>query len=640
MTLPEKLEALPADPGVYLMKDAEGRVIYVGKAKSLRSRVRTYFAKGDSRISVQFLVPRVADLDWLVTATEKEALILENNLIKKHHPRYNVRLRDQKTYIGLRLNVQDRFPRLTTTRRVKPDGALYFGPYTSSQSMRETVNLIQKIFPLRSCSDNLFAQYRRAGRPCIEFQMKRCVAPCCDLVEKARYDELVRGVTLFLRGQNRELLEDLRSRMHGASELEDFERAAEIRDQIQAIEATIERQRVVSDRPLDRDVFALAREGNHAEVQILFVRQGKLLGGTNQPLANVWMEDAEAVSSIVSQYYAEDRVVPDEVLLPVAVEGREALEALLAERAGRRVRVITPRRGELAALVGMARENATEALARRLRSRETLQEALEELRDRLHLHRRPARIECYDISNLQGKLAVGSCVSFTEGRPDPARYKKFRVKTLDTPDDYRMMKEVLSRRFRRVHEAEDLPDLIVLDGGKGQLGIALEVLRELEIDGIDVASVAKYADDSRVTREEGDALKSPGPGMRAKARTEEKVYIPNVKDPVRFTPRSPAMFLLQRLRDESHRFAIAYHKWLRRRLMLLSALEEIPGIGSGRRRLLLRRFGSLRAIREATPEALCEVPGITPRTANAILDLLRDDPSRPPPVAPDSRSGS
>jgi len=626
MTLPEKLEALPADPGVYLMKDAEGRVIYVGKAKSLRSRVRTYFAKGDSRPTVQFLVPKVTDLDWFVTATEKEALILENNLIKKHHPRYNIRLRDQKTYIGLRLNVQDPFPRLTTTRRVKPDGALYFGPYTSSQSMRETVNLIQKIFPLRSCSDAVFAQYRRAGRPCIEFQMKRCVAPCCEYVDKPRYDELVRGVTLFLRGQSRELLDGLRARMHAASQEEDFERAAEIRNQIHAIEATIERQRVVSDRPLDRDVFALAREGNQAEIQVLFVRQGKLLGGTSQPLTNVWMDDAEAVSSIVSQYYAEDRVVPDEVLLPVDVEGREALEAFLAERAGRRAKVIAPKRGELAALVRMAEENAKGALVKRMQSRETLEEALEELQRRLHLRRRPARIECYDISNLQGKLAVGSCVAFTDGKPDSSRYKKFRVKSLDTPDDYRMMKEVLSRRFRRGSEEADLPDLIVLDGGKGQLGIALEVLRELEIDGVDVASVAKYTDDARL-------------GMRAKARTEEKVYIPNVKDPVRFPSGSQAMFLLQRLRDESHRFAIAYHKLLRRRLTLLSALEEIPGIGRGRRRVLLRRFGSLRAIREATPEQLCEVPGVTTKTARAILDLLREEtPGEPGVPDPSTQS--
>ncbi len=619
MTIPEKLEALPADPGVYLMKDAEGRVIYVGKAKSLRSRVRTYFTKGDSRPTVQFLVPKVADLDWLVTATEKEALILENNLIKKHHPRYNIRLRDQKTYIGLRLNVQDAFPRLSTTRRVKSDSALYFGPYTSSQSMRETVNLIQRIFPLRSCSDPVFAQYRRAGRPCIEFQMKRCVAPCCDYVDKPRYDELVRGVTLFLRGQNRELLESLRARMRAAAESEDFERAGEIRDRIQAIEATIERQRVVSDRPLDRDVFALAREGNQAEVQVLFVRQGKLLGGTSQPLTNVWMDDSEAVSSIVSQYYAEDRVVPDEVLLPVDVEGREALEAFLTERAERRVRVIAPRRGELAGLVRMAEENARAALARRLRSRETLDEALEELRERLHLRRRPARMECYDISNLQGKLAVGSCVAFTDGKPDPSRYRKFRVKTLDTPDDYRMMREVLARRFRRGTEGSDPPDLIVLDGGKGQLGIALEVLRELEIEGVDVASVAKYTDDPRL-------------GMRARARTEEKVYIANVKDPVRFPSQSQAMFMLQRLRDESHRFAIAYHKWLRRRLTLLSALEEVPGVGPARRRLLLRRFGSLRVIRESSLEALCEVPGIGPQTAQAILELLRDDGAPPPPA--------
>jgi excinuclease ABC subunit C len=622
MTLDEKLKALPADPGVYLMKDAQGRVIYVGKANSLRGRVRTYFAKGggDSRPSVRFLVARVADLDWFVAANAKEALILENNLIKKHHPRYNVRLRDQKTYIGLRLNVQDPLPRLTTIRRVKPDGALYFGPYTSSQSMREAVNLIQKIFPLRSCSDAVFAQYRRAGRPCIEFQMKRCLAPCCDYVDKARYDEQVRGVTLFLRGQNKELLDGLRRRMREASEAQRFERAAELRDQIRSIENTIERQRVVSEKLADRDVFALAREGNQAEVQILFVRQGKLLGGSSFPLQGVWMEDAEAMGSLVSQYYAEDRVAPDEVLLPAAVEDQEAIEELLTERAGRRVRVRVPRRGELASLVAMAEENARAALAKRLQSSETLEGALEELKERLHLPRIPRRIECYDISNFQGKLAVGSCVAFADGKPDPSGYRRFRVKGLETPDDYRMMKEVLSRRFRRGTERGNLPDLIVLDGGKGQLGIALQVMRELEIEGVDVATVAKYQD-------LGDDDRSR-PGARAKARTEEKVYIPNVKDPVRFPSGSQAMFLLQRLRDESHRFAIAYHKLLRRKLTLLSALEEIPGIGKGRRRMLLRRFGSLRAIREASAELLCELPGITPRTAEAIHALLRE----PPPV--------
>ncbi len=610
MALIEKLQSLPPAPGVYLMKDAEGRVIYVGKAKSLRSRVRTYFGKGDSRISVQFLVPKVADLEWFVTGTEKEALILENHLIKEHHPRYNVRLRDQKTYIGLRLNVQDRFPRLTTTRRVRPDGSLYFGPYTSSQWMREAVNLIQKIFPLRTCSDAAFAQYRRAGRPCIEYQMKRCFAPCCDYIDEARYREMVRGVTYFLRGQNRELLEDLRRKMEAASESESFEEATHLRDQIRAIEATIERQRVVSEKQLDRDVFALAREENQAEVQVLFVRQGKLMGGTNYPLSGVRIEDNEVVSSFVSQYYAEDRVIPDEVLLPLPIEDRDALEEFLAEKAGRRVKVLTPRRGELAELVAMAAQNAEAALEKRLASRQTLDAALDELRERLHLRRLPRRIECYDISNLQGKHAVGSCVAFTDGKPDTSRYRKFRVKGLDAPDDYRMMKEVLSRRFKRGKEEGEVPDLILLDGGKGQLGIALEVLRELEIDDVDVASVAKYTEDDHL-------------GARAKARTMEKVYVPNVKDPVRFPSSAPAMFLLQRLRDESHRFAIAYHKVLRRKLTLISALDEIPGIGSRRRRLLLRRFGSLRGIREASVDQLCEVPGITHKRAEAIRDLLK-----------------
>ncbi|MDP3938966.1 MAG: excinuclease ABC subunit UvrC [Deltaproteobacteria bacterium] len=620
--LQEKLRSLPDGPGVYLMKDVEARVIYVGKAKSLRSRVRSYFAEavGDTRATVRFLVKRVADVEWIVTATEKDALILENTLIKRHHPRYNVKLRDAKTYIGLRLNVQDPFPRLTTTRRMREDGSLYFGPYTSSQSMRETVYLIHKIFPLRSCSDPVFRQYRRAGRPCIEFQMKRCLAPCCDYVDKPRYDELVRGVALFLRGQSRELLRDLERQMKAAAEGEAYERAADLRDRIGAVEATIERQRMVSEKEIDRDIFGFAREENQAEVQVLFVRQGKLIGGLNYPLRGVHLDDAELLSSFLSQYYARDRVVPAEVLLPMPLEGQGAVGELLTERVGRRVRVTAPRRGEPAALVRMAGENARAALDKRLASREAIELALDELRDRLRLRGRPDRIECYDISNLQGKMAVGSCVAFHEGRPDVSRYKKFRIKGLDSPDDYRMMKEVLARRFRRAGGDGDLPDLILLDGGRGQLNIALEVLRELQIDGVGVATVAKYAPDAEV-------------GARAKARTSEKVYIPDLKEPVGFPANSPAMFLLQRLRDESHRFAIAYHKLLRRRLTLLSALEDIPGIGKGRRRLLLRRFGSLRRVRDASATELCEVPGITPTTARAIQDRLRE-----PTAAPEGRS--
>jgi excinuclease ABC subunit C len=613
MTLAEKIESLPTSTGVYLMKDAEGRVLYVGKAKNLRSRVRTYFVRetGDTRATIPFLVRRVADLEWLVTGTEKEALILENTLIKKHHPRYNIQLRDAKTYIGLRLNVQDDFPRLTTTRRIRRDGSLYFGPYTSSQSMRETVNLIQKIFPLRSCSDPLFRQYRRAGRPCIEHQMKRCLAPCCDHVDRGRYGELVRAVTYFLRGKNRELLDELNRQMRAASEAEAYERAAELRDRIGAVEATVEQQRVVSGKACDRDVFGLVREGNQAEVQVLFVRQGKLLGGQSFPLSGVRMGDADLVSSFVSQYYAGDRLVVEEVLLPLAVEDREAIAAFLTERAGRRVRVTAPRRGEGAGLVKMACENARDALGKRLESRQALASALDELREKLRLRRRPSWIECYDISNLHGKLAVGACVAFVEGKPSPSRYRKFRVKGLETPDDTAMLREILTRRFRRAREGEDLPDLIVLDGGKGQLGVALAALQDLAIGSVDVATVAKYTSDDRV-------------GARAKARTSEKVYIARAKDRVRFPANSAGMSLLQRMRDEAHRFAIAYHKLLRRKRTLISALEEIPGIGAARRRLLLRRFGSLRGMREVRVEQLCEVPGITPEVARAIHALLKE----------------
>jgi excinuclease ABC subunit C len=606
--LRERVEALPTSPGVYRFRNARGRVLYVGKAQNLRARVRSYFGGGDGRLRVPKLVDRTTDVDVVVTESVKDALLLENELIKQHKPPFNVRLRDDKQYLVLRLDPNAAWPRLTQARRFARDGAQYFGPYTSSISMREALSNLRRIFPLRSCSDSVFRDYARRGRPCIEYEMKRCLGPCCGRVDEPTYAELVHGTSLFLRGRTSELSQELHARMEAAAASERFEEAARLRDRIAAVERTIERQKIVTERPVDRDVLGVARRGGESCVQMLHVRDGRVVGAAGYAFSGVQVDDGALLSSFLGQYYApgEARQIPKEVLTPHPIDDDGALEALLAEQAERRVAVRVPRRGALRQLVDMAHQNAEVALEQRLEARESLDAALAELRDRLGLSAPPRRIECYDVSTLQGTLTVASRVVFEDGRPVKADYRRYRIRSAAEGGDVACLREVLARRLARI-ESEPLPDLLMVDGGKAQLGAVLAALRDGDAS-VDALGLAKERDAG-----------SPSPRVRRSGGLKaERIFLPGRKDAVLLPPSSRGLLFLQRIRDESHRFAIEYQRHLRRKTSLTSILEELPGIGPTKRRALLRRLGSLRAVREASPEALEAVPGISARDAQTI----------------------
>jgi excinuclease ABC subunit C len=622
-SLEEKLATLPARSGVYLLKDAHGKVIYVGKARSLRSRVRTYFRGGDERSQVAFLMQRVTDFDSLVAATEKEALILENNLIKQYKPRYNIRLKDDKSYVSVKVTVQDAWPRVLVTRRIVKDGSRYFGPYHSAWSVRETLDTLRKVIPLRTCSDAVF---RNRSRPCLEFQIKRCLGPCCLPVDRAEYERHLREAMLLLAGKRVELIDGLRRQMATASADERFEDAARLRDRLQAIERTQERQQAVSHGGNDQDVFNFYREGGFIEAQVLFVRQGKLTGNQAYQLEDFELPDEEVVRALVTQFYQGDRYLPDEIILPIELEDRAVREEYLSERRARRVAIVYPQRGDRVRLLEMARENAEHSFRERQDAERQYERISEELRRRLHLRNAPKRIECVDISTFQGGMAVGSLVTFDEGRADTSGYRRFRIKTVAGQDDFGMMYEVLRRRFERAKREGQYPDLLVVDGGKGQLNVALAVLRELEIEQVDTVGLAKM----RVQR---------APREAEIERSDERVFLPGRVNPVVLRRNSNALFLLQRLRDEAHRFAITYHRALRGKERLRSVLDSIPGVGSERRRRLLRAFGSVKRMRAATVDELAQVPGISPALAVAVraaLDRLEErsvDNARPRLVA-------
>jgi excinuclease ABC subunit C len=607
--LPEHAESLPTGPGVYLFKSARGKVLYVGKAQNLRQRVRSYLTPGgDGRVQVPQLVERAADVDVLVTGSVKDALLLENELIKQHKPPFNVRLRDDKQYLALRLDPRETWPRLIPTRRFRRDGSWTFGPYTSAGAMREAISNLRRIFPLRSCKDAVFKDYARRGRPCIEYEMKRCAGPCCGLVDEASYAALVEGTALFLRGRSEQLAEDLRARMERAASQENFEEAAKLRDRIAAVERTVERQQIVDERPVDRDVFGLARRGGEVAVQVLLVREGRVVGAAEHGFSDVRIDDGDVMGSFLGQYYGagDQRPVPREVLCAAPIRDQAVLESFLGERAGRRVPVRQPRRGALRERVAMAGRNAELALSRRLEARESVDTALAELQQRLRLARLPRRIECYDVSTLHGTLAVASRVVFEDGQPSKADYRRYRIREADAGDDYGCLREVMLRRLAR-RESEPLPDLLMVDGGKGQLGVVSAALADAALE-LDHLGLAKERDEEAAS----PRVRRSG-GLKA-----ERVFLPGRKDAVLLLPSSRGLLLLQRVRDEAHRFAIEFQRALRRRVGLTSILEELPGIGPGKRRALLRHLGSLREVREASVDALAAVPGISQRDAETI----------------------
>ncbi|NQT88542.1 excinuclease ABC subunit UvrC [bacterium] len=600
--LTAKLDALPDACGVYLFKDRRKKVIYVGKAINVRSRVRSYFqAAGDERVFVEHMVPKIADLDWVLVANEKEALILENNLVQQFKPRYNINLKDDKTFLSIRLDRRKPYPRLEVVRRTTEDGALYFGPYSSAAAVRETLRIVNAVFPIRKCSDRVF---EGRSRPCLYFQMGRCLGCCSGKVSATAYDEMLDEAVLFLRGRNRELADRLRQKMKDAAAAREYEQAARCRDQLAAVQRTMEKQDITSARRVDRDVFAFFKEGDSMRVQALLVRAGRLANVPAFGFDTKGLSGDGAFASFLERFYAATRFIPPEVLVPVALPSRATLEEWLGERRGSRVRILTPQRGEKARLVAMAARNAESGFRAEHATKQDRRRTLETLQATLALPHLPVRMECYDISNTQGAQSVGSQVTFENGVPNKARYRRYKIRTVRGADDLASMREVVLRRLRRGVADDDLPDLIVVDGGLGQLGAACGAMEELGLDAVPIVALAKG-------RERGES------------RTEERVFIPGRAEPIVLPADSPERYLLERLRDEAHRFAITYHRKLRGRPYKHTVLDDIPGIGPARKKALVGHFGSVRAIRKATVEQLGEVAGISTATAQAIHDALR-----------------
>jgi len=616
--LQDKLDTLPTKPGVYLMKDAGGIILYVGKAVNLRSRVRSYFhpSAGHSR-KVDRLVASIAEFDFIITASELEALILESNLIKLHKPRYNVRLKDDKRYPYIKITWQEDFPRILIVRRMERDGARYFGPFTASWAVQQTLQTLRRVFPYLTCGRTITGQDQRA---CLYLDIGLCLGPCIGAASKEEYRATIDGLCRFLEGKADEVVADLEARMQSAARQWEFEQAAEYRDQLAAIQRVIERQKIVSTAMADQDAIAFARANGDACVQVFFIRHGRLIGREYFVLDGAADEtDAEVVSSFVKQFYDEAAYVPPEILLPQEIDEALVIQEWLRSRRGTKVVLHVPRRGRKRELVNMASENAAETLAH-LRAQWLVDEgkqatALAELQEQLELQSPPNRIECYDISTIQGSATTGSMVVFVKGVPRKSDYRRFQIRAVEgTPawDDYASMRQMLRRRFRRVHDAELsaaeeapggkksswdlLPDLIIVDGGKGQLNVALEVLDEFGLrDVVRVVGLAKQ---------------------------EEETFLPGRPEAVRLPRTSEGLFLMQRIRDEAHRFAITYHRHVRSQRTLTSQLDSIPGIGPRRRSALLKHFGSLEAIRASSIEELAVVPGMTRKVAQQLKENL------------------
>jgi excinuclease ABC subunit C len=579
--LESKLMHLPDQPGVYLFKDKAGEVLYIGKAAVLTDRVRSYFLKSaDHSAKTSLLVSQIADLETMVTRSELEALILESNLVKRHKPRFNVVLRDDKQYPYLRLPVKENFPRLSIVRRVKKDGALYYGPYTPAGALRETLKVIKRVFPLATCTIDING---KAERACIEFEIKRCMAPCTGNQSQEDYHQIVRQVRQFLEGHDKDLLGELRTKMEAAAEREEFEEAARLRDRIFKIERTLERQRITQTTSVDQDVIGIARQESAVDLQLLFVRGGLLIGRKDF----FWPQSADAtdeelVHSAVEQFYNKEGQPPRELLIPVDIPDADLLARWLSDKRGEAVRVLAPERGTKHQLVLLAEENAAAALDDHVRNEELDRQASEELQRLLRLETMPRRIEGFDISNTMGDHSVASMVVWEEGRMNKSDYRRFKINTVKGANDFASIHEVVIRRYGGM---EDLarPDLVLIDGGLGQLASAMAALKQVGQAGLSIIGLAK-----------------------AKGEKDERVFLPGRKNPIVLRMNSPATHLLQRIRDEAHRFAITYHRKLRGKSLVSSQLDQIIGVGSITRTKLLKRFGSLANLTQASEETLRE----------------------------------
>jgi excinuclease ABC subunit C len=611
--LQEKLDALPTKPGVYIMKDEAGQIIYVGKAISLRARVRSYFhVTAEYNHKLQRLVARIADLEFIVTASELEALILESNLIKRHQPRYNIRLKDDKHYPYIKVTWQEDYPKVLIVRRMEHDGGRYFGPFTASWAVQQTLQTLRRVFPYLTCNRIITGKDERA---CLYLDIGLCLGPCIGAASRDEYRDMIDGLCRFLEGKSDEVVAGLESKMRAAADHFDFEHAAVYRDQLAAIQRVIERQKIISPTMVDQDVIAFARANGDACAQVFFIRCGRLIGREYFVLDGAADEnDAAVITSFVKQFYGDAAYVPPHILLPGEIDEALVIQEWLRTRRGDKVVIEAPSQGQDRELVEMAAENAAETLAN-LRAQWLVDEgkqtkALTDLQQELALESAPARIECYDISTLQGQATVGSMVVFVKGVPHKSDYRRFRIRSVDGIDDYASMKEMLRRRLchateppppdpgKKLSGKKDdaswrlLPDLLVVDGGRGQLNAALEVLDEF-----------------------GLRDQVPAVGL---AKQEEEIYLPDRSEPLRLPRTSEGLYLMQRIRDEAHRFAITHHRQVREKQTIISQLDDIPGIGPKRRSALLRQFGSIDAIREASVDDLAAVPGMSRKAAEQV----------------------
>ncbi len=609
------LAKLPDRPGVYLMRDSRGRVLYVGKAQSLRNRVRQYWQKSragsgsQAPLRIEQAIDRVADVEYTLTDTVSEALLLEGTLIKRHQPRFNVRLKDDKSYPYIKVTLTDDFPRIERTRKLPQDGSRYFGPYASASSVDEAMNLIRRLFPFRTCTIDIKEGERALPRPCLLYHIKRCQGPCIEAISKDAYRADIDQVMLFLEGRKETVAKALHKEMQVASDLMEYERAAALRDKVKAIERTMESQKMAAFKRADEDVLGYARAGNEAAVQLFAIREGTTIGRDVFLLENLGDgPDEEAISAFIKQYYATAGSVPPRVLVPSVLPDAEELTAFLEARRGTKVALSVPQRGEGRALMDLAGRNAGETLSRE-QARWMADEgktlaALEELADAIGLPAPPLRIECYDISNIQGAYTVGSMVVFEDGRPRSGEYRRFRIKTVQGPNDFASHQEVLRRRFARSMAAEEgsaeelrwrMPDLVIIDGGKGQVSAAREVMDAMGLHDLPLVGLAKE---------------------------REELFRPGESAPIVLPATSQALYMVQRLRDEAHRFAITYHRKLRAQAQTKSVFDEMPGIGPARKRALLRVFGSAKQLRNATIDEISSVPGISRTLAHKIREYL------------------
>ncbi|WP_296970727.1 excinuclease ABC subunit UvrC [Tepidanaerobacter sp. EBM-38] len=599
---PDKIADFPEKPGVYIMKDKRNRIIYVGKAISLKNRVRSYFQSPKNLpIKVASMISKVENIEYIVTDSEVEALILECNLIKFNRPKYNILLRDDKQYPYIRITLNQPFPRLEVVRRVKQDKARYFGPYADVGAMREAIDVINKIFPIRSCGKDL-SQIPLKERPCLNYHIKRCLAPCQGFIEAEEYDEIIKNIIMFLEGKQETLVKQLKEKMQEAADNLNFEKAAALRDQIAALEKVLEEQKIVSTDMIDQDIIAMARGIDMVCIQVFFVREGKVVGREPFILSNTnGAERKEILTAFVKQFYNNANFVPDEIIIDEDIDDKTTIEEWLKHKKGSKVYVIIPKRGEKKKLAEMVAENARIYLDQvdSKDEREKLRnlQALEELKQYLNLENVPRRIEAFDISNTQGAESVASMVVFEEAQPKKEDYRKFKIKTVKGPNDFESMKEVVFRRFKRALSGDkkfnNLPDLLLIDGGKGQLKYARQALKELGLSFIPTIALAEEF---------------------------EHIFTEGNDEPIILPENSEALYLVQRIRDEAHRFALSFHRSLRTKRNLKSVLEDIPGIGKARRLALLKTFGGLEGIKQASLEELASAPGMNKKAAQAVYE--------------------